>query len=217
MAGKSDRPRIAIVEDDPLMRDYLGDVLSSEFNIVGVAAGLRAARGLMSVKPHLFLLDLGLPDGDGLSLVADIKAAGARVLILTAFGDRETVVAAIQAGADGYLLKDSSAATLCEGVSVTLAGGAPISAAAAVFLLERLRPAEAPAKSPAREEELTAREIELLRVFAKGASYKEAARALEVSPLTVGSYVKSIYRKLEVHSRGEAVYEAIRSRKLRLD
>lgn len=217
MAENSQRGRIAIVEDHPVMRDYLMETLSAEFDIVGAASSVREARGLIATKPDLFLLDLGLPDGEGLSVVPDLKAHGARVLILTAFGDRDTVVAAIQAGADGYLLKDSSAATLREGVAVTLAGGAPISAAAAVFLLERLRPVAAPAEPPHEDAELTLREIELLRAFARGASYKEAARALRVSPLTIGSYVKSIYRKLEVHSRGEAVYEAVRSRKLRLD
>jgi DNA-binding NarL/FixJ family response regulator len=211
-------PRIAIVEDDPVVRDYLRETLSETCEIVGLADGVRAGRALMAAKPDLFLLDIGLPDGDGLSLAADIKASSdARVLILTAFGDRETVVGAIRAGADGYLLKDSTAASLREGVAVTLAGGAPISAAAAVFLLERLRPVAPASRTEREDSELTPREIELLRAFARGASYKDAARQLDISPLTVGSYVKSIYRKLEVHSRGEAVYEAIRSRKLELD
>ena len=209
--------RIAIVEDDAVVRDHLIEVLAASFEIVGIASSLREARLLLAARPALFLLDIGLPDGSGLDLAAEIKAAcDARVLVLTSFGDRQTVVAAIQAGADGYLLKDCDAAALREGVAVTLNGGAPISAAAAVFLLERLRPSpQEHAGGP--EKELTTREMDLLRQFARGASYKEAARALDISPLTVGSYVKSIYRKLEVHSRGEAVYQAIRSRKLRLD
>lgn len=216
------RARIVIVEDDPFVRDYLEATLSGEFAIAGMASSVREARAFIKENPDLFLLDIGLPDGDGLDLAADIKAAcGARILMLTAFGDRETVVGAIQAGADGYLLKDSTAESLKEGVAVTLAGGAPISAAAAVFLLERLRPGPAhgdgSGDSCVEEAKLTAREIELLRAFAKGASYKEAARLLQISPLTVGGYVKSIYRKLEVNSRGEAVYEAIKSRKLKLD
>lgn len=209
--------RIAIVEDDPIVREHLVEVLAQNFDIVGLAATLREARGLLPLQPALFLLDIGLPDGSGLALASEIKAAcDARVLVLTSFGDRQTVVAAIQAGADGYLLKDCDGDTLREGVAVTLAGGAPISAAAAVFLLERLRP-QPQERAGAQEGDLTPREIALLREFARGASYKEAARALEISPLTVGSYVKSIYRKLEVHSRGEAVYEAVKARKLDLD
>jgi DNA-binding NarL/FixJ family response regulator len=213
------RPRVAIVEDDPIVREHLMDILPRAFDVVGAASNMREGRGLIAVSPALFLLDIGLPDGSGLDLAAEIKAAcEARVLILTSFGDRETVVAAIQAGADGYLLKDCDADTLLDGVAVTLAGGAPISAAAAVFLLERLRPKQPPQEKTAQEDkELTAREIELLRQFARGASYKEAARTLSISPLTVGSYVKSIYRKLAVHSRGEAVYEAIKVRKIDLE
>jgi DNA-binding NarL/FixJ family response regulator len=209
------RARIAIVEDDPIVRDYLVETLRSAFDVIATASSVKEAHALPALKPDLFLLDIGLPDGNGLELTAQFKAVcDARVLILTAFGDRETVVGAIQAGADGYLLKDSSAATLIEGVGVTLAGGAPISAAAAVFLLERLRPTEQ--TLPPGDTELTPREIELLRAFAKGESYKEAARTLNISPQTVGGYVKSIYRKLEVHSRGEAVYRAMQSRKLDL-
>jgi DNA-binding NarL/FixJ family response regulator len=86
-----------------------------------------------------------------------------------------------------------------------------------VFLLEKLRPANAATPPQSDDRSLTPREIDLLGALAKGASYKEAARALDISPLTVGSYVKSIYRKLEVHSRGEAVYEAIRTRKLNFE
>lgn len=213
------RPRVAIVEDDPIVREHLLDILPRDFDVVGTASTMRQGRDLVALAPALFLLDIGLPDGSGLDLTAEIKAAcEARVLVLTSFGDRETVVAAIQAGADGYLLKDCSAETLLEGIAVTLGGGAPISAAAAVFLLERLRPQQQGQEKAAHEDkELTAREIELLRQFARGASYKEAARALSISPLTVGSYVKSIYRKLAVHSRGEAVYEAMKVRKLNLD
>ena len=97
-------------------------------------------------------------------------------------------------------------------------GGAPISASAAVYLLDRLRQRE-PDTTPdpdRRLEHLTAREIELLKVFARGQSYKEAARSLGISPLTVGNHVKAIYRKLEVNSRGEAVYAAIRRGDLRV-
>lgn len=211
--------RIAIVEDDPAVRELLIDLVSAapELDLAGIAASVQAGRKLIDLQPDLFLLDLGLPDGSGLTLLPEIKAqCAARVLVLTLFGDRETVVAAVEAGADGYLLKDSSDAVILDGIAVTLQGGAPISAAAAVFLLERLRREPPATPGAAGADELTEREIELLKLFARGLSYKETAREMAISPLTVGNYVKSIYRKLAVNSRGEAVYAASRAHKLDL-
>jgi DNA-binding NarL/FixJ family response regulator len=212
--------RIAIVEDDPAMREQLIELISSspELDLAGIAPTLQAGRRLLDLQPDLFLVDLGLPDGSGLELISEVKAGGhAKILVLTTFGDRDTVVSAVRAGADGYLLKDSSTSVILEGIAVTLQGGAPLSAAAAVFLLERLRCDPVP-KSPAasRADDLTEREIALLKLFARGLSYKETARELDISPLTVGNYVKSIYRKLAVNSRGEAVYEAGKTHKLDL-
>lgn len=211
--------RIAIIEDDPDVREHFIEIVSRapDFDIAGVAASLAEARPLIAFSPDLFLVDLGLPDGSGLDFIVRIKAEGsaARILVVTSFGDRETVVAALQAGADGYLLKDSPADVIHDGITVTLAGGAPISAAAAVYLLERLR-GEKPATPGGGASDLTPREVELLKLFSLGSSYKDAARKLGISPLTVGNHVKSIYRKLEVHSRGEAVYSAVRAGKLDL-
>lgn len=210
--------RIAIVEDDPVVRDHFIEIVSGarELDLAGFASTLARARELLVLRPDLFLLDIGLPDGSGLDFVAEARSVGARALMVTSFGDRETVVAAIRAGADGYLLKDSTSDSVLEGIRVVLAGGAPISAAAAVYLLERLRSDNGMADPDAVEDSgLTPREIELLKIFAKGSSYKEAARALGISPLTVGNYVKSIYRKLAVHTRGEAVYEAVKTGQLK--
>lgn len=211
--------RIAIVEDDPIVRDYLIDIVTGadELDLAGVAPNLARARELLALGPDLFLVDIGLPDGSGLDFVPGVKAHGeAKVLVLTSFGDRETVVGAIRAGADGYLLKDSTAAVILDGIRTTLAGGAPVSSAAAVYMLELLRADPPRGEAPEeRDSGLTPREAELLGVFARGGSYKEAARDLGISPLTVGNHVKSIYRKLAVHSRGEAVYEAIRSGQLK--
>ena len=124
--------RIAVVEDDPNLLDHFIEVISGavDLDLAGVASSVVAAHDLILLKPDLFLLDIGLPDGSGLDLVAPIRAAiDARVLIVTSFGDRETVVSAIKAGADGYLLKDSDPSELLDGIRATLDGGAPISAA----------------------------------------------------------------------------------------
>lgn len=211
--------RIAIVEDDPAVREALIELVTDapELDLAGIASTLQSGRRLIELQPDLCLLDLGLPDGSGLQLIPEFKARGAaKVLVLTLYGDRDTVVAAVEAGADGYLLKDSSADVILDGIAVTLQGGAPLSAAAAVFLLQRLRRDPAPNAAARGAEELTEREVELLKLFARGLSYKETARELAISPLTVGNYVKSIYRKLAVKSRGAAVYAASRAHKLDL-
>lgn len=212
---------IAILEDDPNVAQHFREIIDGATDLIlcGSAGTLADARALLPLTPDLFLTDIGLPDGSGLTFIPEIKARApaCRVLVITAFGDRDTVVTALNAGADGYLLKDSSTAVILDGVHATLEGGAPISASAAVYLLERLRArATATASATAGEERLTPREVELLELFARGQSYKAASRALGISPLTVGNHVKSIYRKLQVHSRGEAVYEAVRRRQLTL-
>ncbi|WP_420478046.1 response regulator [Brevundimonas sp. FT23028] len=218
----SDAPRsIAILEDDPNVARHFREIVEGvpDLGLVGMADCLADAPALLDFGPDLFLTDIGLPDGSGLTFIPGIKARlpECRVLVITAFGDRDTVVSALNAGADGYLLKDSSTAVILDGIRATLDGGAPISPSAAVYLLERLRAPEAEAAPDlSTDERLTPREVELLELFARGQSYKAAGRALGISPLTVGNHVKSIYRKLQVHSRGEAVYEAVRRRQLSL-
>lgn len=200
---------LVMVEDDPVIVEHFKEILANTKNVVvkGIANSIGEARGLIDDTVDLVLLDIGLPDGSGLDFIPDIRAKyDCKILIVTTFGDRDTVVSAITAGADGYLLKDSDRQKVIEGIELTLAGGAPISAAAAVYLLDRFRN-DVPKSS--HKSPLTNREEELLSLFAKGFKYKEAAEILEISPLTVGNHVKSIYRKLAVNSRSEAVFEAI--------
>lgn len=210
----SPRPpaRTAILEDDPAVRAHFIEIVSSATDLVFVAAAdcLAAAGEILDASPDIILCDIGLPDGSGLDFIPQIRSrTSARALVITAFGDRDTVLAALEAGADGYLLKDSSPAAILDGIAATLDGGAPVSPAAAVYLLERLRkrPEPEPANAP-QEDPLTPREAELLQLFARGMSYKVAARELGISPLTVGNHVKAIYRKLQVNSRSEAVGKA---------
>ena len=216
MTGKQQPRRIGVLEDSGPVRDHFLHIIdeAEDLTLCGVATCLGETSALLATQPDLVLTDLGLPDGSGLDFIPLVKAAGARSLVITAFGDRNTVLAALSAGADGYLMKDSPTQAVLDGIRVTLDGGAPISAAAAVFLLERFREPVVVA-APAAER-LTPRETELLTLFSRGYSYKSAARELGISPLTVGDHVKAMYRKLEVNSRGEAVFAAVRRGQLRL-
>jgi len=219
MTATTSLPVIGILEDSGPVRDHFIHILEQAPDLVlgPVATTIAEAECLFDQRPALVLTDLGLPDGSGLDVIPRLKSAGISSLVITAFGDRETVLAALEAGADGYLLKDSSTDEVLNGIRVTLEGGAPISAAAAVYLLERFRkPVTSEAVALPTAERLTPREQSLLTLFARGHSYKSAARELGISPLTVGDHVKAIYRKLQVNSRGEAVFTAVQRGQLSL-
>jgi DNA-binding NarL/FixJ family response regulator len=139
-------------------------------------------------------------------------------MVVTVFGDETHVVAALEAGALGYLLKDGSADYIANSILEMLGGGSPISPPIARYLLRRFRGLEE-AQLPDGSEapRLSEREREVLTMIVKGFSYAETAKLLGVSAHTVTTHVRSIYRKLEVHSRGEAVYEALQLGIVKLD
>jgi len=204
--------RIGILEDDASLRAYLeqivaeGGELSLAFSAGTVA---EAAASIGASPPDLCLVDLQLPDGSGLEFISRLKAAPrpARCLILTVLGDRESVLAALRSGADGYLLKDTPPEQLRRAMLDTLAGEAPMSPRAASYLLEIWKAASERAEIP-KDAALTPREVEMLQLFSRGLSYRETAESLGISPHTIGDHVKSAYRKLNVHSCTEAIFEA---------
>lgn len=222
MPGKADVARVIIVEDDERLRSYAMAALApaAEIEIVGDAANLADGLPLVELVPDLALLDLGLPDGSGIQLIEAIraKAPACRILVFTVFEDKASVLNTLKAGADGYILKDTTAEMVLAHVRATLAGETPISARAASHLLSIVRdePVVEAAAAPDAPH-LSPRERELLEYLARGLSRKEAARVMELSPYTVAEYMQSIYRKLQVRSRGEAVFEAIQTRLIRLD
>ena len=206
---------VGIVEDDPDMQEYLQHILADEadIKIVFCEATVKAAaaRFAAAKKVDICLVDLQLPDGNGADFVQYMaKQSDAKALILTILGDRMSVMAALEAGAHGYLLKDTAPAQIIKHIKDTIGGANPISPQAATHLLNLFK-SQAPFQTEALKVKstLTSRETEILTLFAKGLSYKEAAEALEISPHTVSDYVKSIYGKLSVHSRNEAVFEAL--------
>jgi DNA-binding NarL/FixJ family response regulator len=204
--------RIGILEDDDILRSYLETVVATAENLaLAFSTGfLEDAFRLSSASPiDLCLVDLKLPDGNGLDFISHIKAtANAKCLVLTVLGDRASVLLSLKSGADGYLLKDTPQEMLRQNIDRTLRGETPLSPQAATFLLEIWRGAHPRTCGDMDEEALTTREVDILKLFSRGLSYRETADIMGISPHTVGDYVKSIYRKLGVHSRSEAIFEA---------
>ena len=213
-------PSVLVVEDDASTREYFADALRGDSGgyLVRTASTLQeGADALDEAAPDVLLVDLGLPDGSGLDLIrsARKKAPELLALVITVFGDERSVVSAIEAGARGYLLKSEAPADLRESVQQVLAGGAPISPGIASHLLRHFQ--ELRADAPDQGPQLTARERDVLELMVRGLPYQEAADSLGVTRNTVAGHVKSIYRKLEVSSRGEAVYEALSQGIVKLD
>ncbi|MEO1039459.1 MAG: response regulator transcription factor [Pseudomonadota bacterium] len=205
---------IGIVEDDEALAGRLCDVINdSPVCRLGFCANsfADALSAIQHSAPDLCLIDLDLPDGTGMDLVRPLHEVRpeAKILVLTVLGDRNSVLTALRGGADGYLLKDAPPAQLISHITATLAGETPISPRAASHVLKALRP-DTLTRAGATEagETLPARDLEVLRLFSRGLTYKEVAEVLGLSPHTVGDRVKAIYSALRVHTRAEAVFEA---------
>ncbi|MFI4926514.1 MAG: response regulator [Burkholderiales bacterium] len=211
---------VLIVEDEPeFLRRFSQAVLTDpELSLSGTAGTAAAAIALLQAqRPDVVLLDLGLPDRDGVEVIrAAVQGPRpAEVLVVSMFDDDQHVLASIEAGAAGYLLKDALPASIVASIRELRSGGSPISPGIARRILTRFRLALAPAHGPApgapsvaATSPLTDRETELLRLTAKGLSFETISELMGISPHTVVAHVRKIYRKLAVHSRGEAVYEA---------
>lgn len=213
------RTRILIVEDDAACRAKLSAAiqLAPSFNVV---ASCRCARHAISTikceRIDVALVDLGLPDGSGIEVIKAIHDGQPKcdVMVVSIFDDEELVLGAIEAGATGYLLKDSEPFEIIDCIHALRAGGAPISPMIARLLLGRIRLAQAAPETdaaPARWAlNLSEREREVLRIVSKGMTLAEIAALLEISVNTVKTHVKRIYQKLAVSSRTEAIFEAHR-------
>lgn len=204
---------LLIVEDEARTRSRLAAVIGAQpqFRLQGAVATLAEARAALACSlPQVLLLDLGLPDGSGVVLIQETRRAAQppEVLVISVMGDESSVLGAIQAGAGGYLLKDSDDAAVIAAIEQLLEGGAPLSPSIAVHLMRRLK-APIATGAPRPLVELTAREQELLRLIAKGLSYEEVAQLTGLRYNTIASYAKELYRKLQVHGRAEAAFEAV--------
>jgi DNA-binding NarL/FixJ family response regulator len=210
---------VLIVEDIPEFQQRFATAIQADagLRLLGVAGtGAEAMASLAQQAPDVMLVDLGLPDMSGIEVIrhAARHQPETESLVVTMFGDDSNVLASIEAGATGYLLKDSLPESIAACIHELRAGGSPISPSIARRVLTRYRGATpnenaAPAAVAAGTEPLlTERETEILRQVAKGMSFAETGDILGISQHTVVTHVKKIYRKLAVHSRGEAVFEA---------
>ena len=203
--------RILVVDDHPLTRDALGSLLAQGgFDVVGEAAdGAEALELAAELQPDLVLLDLSMPGLDGLAALPRLRAAapGCEVVVLTASGTEENLLAAIRGGAAGYLLKTEPPERIAEFLDGVAHGEAALSGEVARRLLERVRDGGAHDSGvpDSIASELSAREVEVLLLLDEHLGTDQIAKRLFISEHTVRSHVKSLLRKLGVSSRREAL------------
>jgi len=211
---------VLLLEDEEPTREHLSSLVAGHprLSLFGEVATCREASALLSEDhPNVLLADIGLPDGSGIDVIREFRERypDMEAMVLTVFGDEASVVAALEAGATGYLLKEQAMDQLGESIISLMNGESTISPKVARFMLKRFTPvAAAPAgrNEKARKEEhdahLTERETEVLALIAKGYSYNEIGDSLNLSTNTIRAHIRNMYRKLAVKSRSEAVFEA---------
>ena len=204
--------RILIADDHPVVRKGLRAVLANvpALDIIGEAAtGMEAVAAATALQPDVVLMDLQMPDGGGIAATRAIAAASpqVRILVVTLFDDDESVFTALRAGARGYVLKDAEEEELVRAIQAVGRGEAIFSPAVATRVLAYFA-ASRPTAPPQLFPTLTERERDVLGLIARGLANAAIARELSVSPKTVGNYVSSIFGKLQVADRAEAIIRA---------
>ena len=231
MTGQQEEPptacRILLIEDDAPVRLRLARILSEwpGARLVGACGTLGDALQVIDNIPiDLLIADLKLPDGNGIQAIRLLRERqpAAEAMVISVLADDRTVIEAIEAGATGYLLKDSDPIDIVGAIAELLAGRSPISSTIARTIVRRLGardPSAAPGPDVPSEPgspPLTPREMDILWGIAKGFTYGELAERLKISKQTVPVHIKHIYRKLQASNRSEAVYEASRRGLIRL-
>ena len=204
--------RVLIVEPDEIrMRHYMLELMQdSAFLLAATAPNKRRAMPLIDRTPvDLAVVNARLPDGCGAEITRAVlkKNPDAHILIATDVSEENTVMQSVEAGADGYILVTDDAPRIADSLKVMAAGGSPVSPLIARSVLRALHSRNTAAPAPASDI-LSRRELDIMGLLAKGLTLTAIAEILSISEHTVTTHVKKIYKKLNVHSRGEAVYEA---------
>ena len=206
-----------VVEDDLVTRRLLCHAIQHEPSLALCAAFgtvLEARRYIEKTPVDLLLTDLGLPDGSGLAIIRSCRRLQpkADIMVITMSSDEDQILACIEAGASGYVLKESAHANILRSILELRSGGSPISPVIARKVLARMQ--SHAVQTPDTDDEevslLTRREADILELISRGGTYAKVAQALGLSVGTVQTHIKHIYAKLCVHSRAEAVIEAQR-------
>ncbi|HYU48833.1 MAG TPA: response regulator transcription factor [Candidatus Limnocylindria bacterium] len=208
--------RVLLVDDHQLLTGALAKMMAHEADIqvVGVAGSVGEAKALARERLDVVLMDYRLPDGTGAEATRAIKARwpAARVVMLTALNDDETILESIQAGADGYLTKDRAVDEVVNAVRSAHAGETLLPRSVILGIAQRVAEARDRGTERRQVEPLTARELEVLRALTDGLSTPEICERLFIAPNTLRTHVQNIMGKLRVHSKLEAVAFALRHR-----
>jgi len=205
---------ILILEDQKHTVDQVRHAImqTTDLQVVGVATTLQEGLSkLATLRPDFVLTDLGLPDGSGIDVIRAAQVANwnCDTMVFSVFGDERRVIAAIRAGAKGYILKTHSPDSIVQDIRDVISGGSPMTPKIARYLLGLLNDTIEPPERPTFN--LTQREHEILGYIARGYKRSEVGAHLNISVGTVGNHIHSIYRKLEVSSNIEAVAMATRT------
>ncbi|MEV8305966.1 response regulator transcription factor [Streptomyces flavidovirens] len=218
MSDEQQTIRVMVVDDHPMWRDAVArDLAAAGFDVVATAGdGPQAVRRAQAVSPQVLVLDLNLPGMPGVQVCKELVGAdpALRVLVLSASGEHADVLEAVKSGATGYLLKSAGPDELIDAVRRTAAGDPVFTPGLAGLVLgeyRRLASDSLPAASSnePKAPQLTERETEVLRLVAKGLSYKQIAERLVISHRTVQNHVQNTLGKLQLHNRVELVRYAI--------
>lgn len=219
MKSNAARIRVLVVDDHPVVREGLQGMLARKpgLEIVGEAAeGFEAVEKARSLQPDVILLDLVMPGKGGLEAIGEIKQENpdVRILILTSFAEDDKVFPAIKAGAEGYLLKDSSPEMLVQAIYDVYEGKSWVHPSIAHKMIQELNQ---PTDLPPTEDPLTEREVEVLRLVARGVPNREIAEKLCLSESTVRVHVSNILRKLHLANRTQVALYALQEGLVNLD
>lgn len=203
--------RVAIYDDHAMPRETLSALISLEDDMecVGIYEDARhVIEDVQSCTPDIVLMDIEMPGTDGISAVQKIKTSlpHIRIIMQTVFEDEARIFASLQAGAEGYILKNNSADKIIQSIREVYAGGASMTPSVALRVMRFFN------QSKTSEYSLTQKEKEVLGLLSDGNSYKMVAAKLNISYTTVNSHIKNIYEKLHVHSLGEALSVAFKNK-----